>query len=347
MLVNLSPSSLSLILFLYPYTGFSTPTPAPALETFQSPTHDIYQFPNVGTWVENLAVRANGQLIVSRLDQPIIQHVDPFTPGKEPVTIYTFPDVEGALGIAEYAPDIFAVITGNVSGTTGKSTPGSFAVWKIDMRSYYGPNTATVTKITDLPTALLLNGAATLNFIEGTILLADSQAGAVIRVDTSKGTYTVVQEDATMAVNPNGGPPLGINGLRVHDGYLYFTNTGRNIFVRVPIHPDGTAKGAYETLVTNAVGGYDDFAVDVFGEFFLCQGPGNTLAKVTVKGNVGTEQEVAGNATSEAIAGNTSARFGRTIADLTTLYVTTNGDVREGPPFAEGAKIVAVDVPIL
>ena len=349
MLTNLPSSFSSLVLLLCSSAVYSIPAPAPAPTptSFQSRTHEIYQFPNVGTWAENLAVRANGQLIITRLDQPIIQQVDPLTPGNEPVTIYTFPATLGALGITEYAPDIFAVITGNYSITTGTNPPGAFAVWKVDMRSYHGPGTATVTKITDLSTALLPNGAATLDLIEGTILLADSQAGTVIRVDTSKGTNTVVQKDATMAYNPAAGPPIGINGLRVRDGYLYFTNTAQNIFVRVPINLDGTAKGAYETLVTNTVGAFDDFAVDIFGEFFNCQGNGNTLAKITVKGNVGTEQEVAGNATSEAIAGNTSARFGRTVFDLTTLYVTTNGGLEEGSPFAEGAKIVAVDVPIL
>ena len=330
-------------LLLFSQPVFNTPAPTPAPAPYSSPTRDIYQFPELGTWVENLAVRANGQIIISRLDQPVVQQVDPFTPGKEPVTIYTFPGALGALGITEYAPDIFAVLTGNFSLATGTNPPGAYAVWKVDMRRYNGPGTATVTKITDIPIALLLNGATTLDFIKGTILLADSQSGTVIRVDTSQGTYTVVQKDPTMEGIPTARVTIGINGLRIRDGYLYFTNTNKNLLVRVPINPDGTARGAYETLVVNTVGTFDDFALDVFGEFFNCQGAGNTLAKITVKGGVGTEQEVAGNATSEVIAGNTSARFGRTLVDLTTLYVTTNG----GRPPLEGAKIVAVDVPIL
>lgn len=332
--------------FLLPTSVFSAPTPAPAPAPapVSSPTRDIYQFPTIGTWVENLAVRANGQLIITRLDQPVIQQVNPFTPGKEPVTIYTFPAALATIGITEYAPDIFAVVTGNFSLVTRANPPGEYSVWKVDMRGYHGPGTATVTKITDLPTARLLNGATTLDPLAGTILIADSLAGNVIRVDTTKGTYTVVQSDATQVGVLGSGLPIGVNGIRVRAGYLYFTNGSKNLFVRVLINPDGTARGAYEILVTNTVGAFDDFAVDVFGEFFNAQGPGNQLAKITVKNGVGTEQEVAGNATSRAIYGNTSARFGRTVLDLTTLYVTTNGG-NPGP--VEGGKIVAVEVPIL
>ena len=346
MRTSLLSSFLSLVLTFCSHTVLSTPAPAPTPESFQLRTRDIYQFPNVGTWVENLAVRANGQLIISRLDEPTIQLVDPFAPGKEPVTIYTFPAALGALGIVEYAPDVFAVLVGNFSLTNLHPSPGTFVVWKVDMRTYHGPGTATVTKITDLPTALVPNGAATLDSIQGAILFADSQAGTVVRVDTSDGTNTVVQKDATMGYDPSSGKPVGINGLRVRNGYLYFTNLNLNIFVRVPINSDGTARGEYETLVTNTVGAYDDFAVDVFGQFFVCQGVSNTLAEITVRGKVGTEQQVAGNTTSHAIAGNTSARFGRTFSDLRTLYVTTTGGQLEQSSFVvEGAKIVAVDVP--
>lgn len=320
----------------------SAPAPPPSSTPYSSPTRDIYQFPHTGTWVENLAVRADGQLIITRLDQPIIQLVDPFTPGKEPVTIHTFPAAAGALGIAEYAPDTFAVITGNFSLATGANPPGEYSVWKVDMRSYHGPGTATVIKITDVPTARLLNGATVLDHSKGAILIADSFAGNVIRVDTDECTYTVVQSDPTMAGVADGGIPIGINGLHVRDGKLYFTNGSKNQFVRVHIHNDGTASGPYETLVTNTVGRFDDFAFDKFGEVFACQGPSGTLGKITVKGNVGTEQEVeAGNAT---MVGNTSAQFGRTPSDLNTLYVTTNGGY---PKAVEGAKIVAVEVPIM
>lgn len=348
MLLSTPSIFVSWTLLLFTKCILSAPAPvaapAPAPAPISSPTRDIYQYP-AGTWAENLAVRANGQLIITRLDQPIIQLVNPFTPGKAPVTIYTFPAAAGCTGITEYAPDIFAVVTGNFSLATRANPPGEWSVWKVDMRSYTGPGTAKVTKITDVPTALLLNGATLLDPIKGSILIADSLAANLIRVDASKGTYTVVQADTTMAGVNKGGIPIGINGVRVRDGKLYFTNGTKNIFVRVSINPaDGTATGAYTILVTNTVGAFDDFAADIFGEFFNCQGPAGTLAKITVQGNVGTEQEVAGNASSKAITGNTSARFGRTVFDLTTLYVTTNGGF---PTPVEGAKIVAVDVPIL
>ena len=344
MLSNYMYSILSLSLFFD--LALSAPAPAASPASHSSAIHDIYQFPNKGTWIENLAVRANGQIMITRLDTPVVQQVNPFTPGQEPTTIYTFPAALGTYGITELEPDVFVVTTGNFSLTSFQNQPGAFSVWKVDMRRYHGPGTAKVSKICDLPEVIFLNGATTLDPIKGTVLIADSQGGSVVRVDTYTGTHTVVQKDTTMAPIPTAHLPLGINGLHVRDGYLYFTSSNQELFVRVPINPDGTASGAYETLVTNTVGQFDDFTFDVFGDSFNCQGPSNTLAKITIKGTVGTEQEVAGNATSTAIAGNTSAKFGRTIFDLKTLYVTTNGGLTEGAPIAQGAKIAAVDVPV-
>jgi hypothetical protein len=85
--------------------------------------HDIWQFP-LGTWVENLAVRTNGQLLVTLLSQPELYHVDPFQK-TAPTLIHSFPNASGLLGIAEIEDDVFAVVAGNWSTTTLATTPRS------------------------------------------------------------------------------------------------------------------------------------------------------------------------------------------------------------------------------
>ena len=355
MLTLFSSSHLaqSFLCFLLPLCLFrlslSAPAPAPLPEAsstaYTSSIHNIYQYPNKGTWIENLAVRYNGQIIISRLDVPDLYQVNPFTPGQEPTFITTFPGFASALGITELAPDIFAVVAGNFSLTTFVITP-PFAIWKLDMRSFHGPGTAKIEKVTDIPEAKLLNGATTLDAVEGTVLVADSLLGAVFSVNIYTGAYKIVQDDATMKGPATGRLPIGINGVRIRDGNLYFTNSGQNIFVKVPINADGTAAGAYKIIVENAVGQFDDFALDIFLDTFAVQGRGNTIAKITSQG---VETEVAGNLNSTAIAGPTSARFGRTPLDLAVLYMTTNGGLA-GPvdgTIVVGGQVVAVNVPIL
>ena len=85
-------------------------------------TRDIAVFPN-GTWVENINILSNGQLLVTLLNVPELYQVDP-RGIQEPRLVQRLPGVEGLLGTAEVAPDVFAVIAGNFSLATDVSTTG-------------------------------------------------------------------------------------------------------------------------------------------------------------------------------------------------------------------------------
>ena len=73
--------------------------------------HLIHEFP-LKTWVENIDVRHNGQLLVTILSTPDIYQVDPVN-HSAPILIHTFPSALGLLGITEGAPDHFYVVVGN------------------------------------------------------------------------------------------------------------------------------------------------------------------------------------------------------------------------------------------
>lgn len=194
-----------------------------------NPIHDVWQFAN-GTWVENIAVRANGQLLVTFISSPELYQVDPFET-KTPAPVHRLPDALSALGIAEIEYDIFAVISGNWSDKTFTTTPGSYSVWKVDVRSFENNadgtivSPAVVTKITDLPEGIFLNGLTLLRQEKETILISDAGAGLVWRVNTCRGEYKVILEYVLM--NPKAGafPVLGTNGIHIHNGFVYFTNT--------------------------------------------------------------------------------------------------------------------------
>jgi len=301
--------------------------------------HDVVQFPNT-TWVENLAVRKNGNLLVTLLSAPELFQVDPASKGQQPQLVHQFANITALSGIAEVEKGVFAVAGGNISLATLASVKGSWSVFKVDMRSAKSPSSAKVTKIADIPEAQLLNGMIPLDQ-SGNVLISDSGAGVIWRVNTRSGDSKIVVDDPLM--KPVAGAPaaIGVNGIKIRKGTLFFTNTFGMTFNSVPIQKDGTAIGAAKTIVKNGVG--DDFTFDKTGNAFVAQNPLNTLQKITPGGKQVTV--VAGNLNSTQLAGPTAAQFGRTKRDGKTLYVTTNGGLA-GPingTIIEGGKVVAVD----
>jgi hypothetical protein len=273
--------------------------------------------------------------MVTLLSAPELQQVDP-AGGEKPQLIYKFPNVTGLTGITEVEKDVFAVAAGNLSLTTFTSPPGSFSVWKVDMRSFKSPSTAKVAKIADIPEAKFLNGMTTLDQ-GGNVLISDSVAGVVWRLNTRTGDRKIVIDDPLMKPAP--GPiVLGINGIQIRNNALFFTNFFGFTFNRVPINPDGTAAAAASVVAKNGIG--DDFTFDRAGNAFVAQNPFNTLQKITPEGTVTV---VAGSQNSTELVGPTAAQFGQ---DKSTLYITTNGGLA-GPvngTFTEGGKVVAIDL---
>ncbi|KAF7970901.1 hypothetical protein HWV62_22662 [Athelia sp. TMB] len=269
-------------------------------------TSNIGQLP-ILSWAENMAVRSNGQLLVTLVDVPELWQIDPFG-SHESQLLLKLPVAGGLLGIAEIQPDIFAVVAGS------SLLPGFFSIWKIDLQAA----SPTYTKVTNIPPAIMLNGATTLN--ENAILVADSSAGVVYRVDTLSGNYSVVLDDPTMKAAAGSILHLGINGLHVRDNYLYYTSSTQGIFVRIPINDDGTAAGAAEIIAHNGLD--DDFTFDSAGNAYVATNSDNTVQKITPAGEVTV---IAGSANSPTFAGATSAHFGRTAADESVLYITTDG----------------------
>ncbi|KAH8816637.1 hypothetical protein F5884DRAFT_818622 [Xylogone sp. PMI_703] len=308
----------------------------PALKT-------VYEFP-LGTWVENIAVRNSGDLLVTLIDRPEIHLIDPFEPDNT-TTIYSFPHATSVLGIAEFQPDQFAVVVGNFSLTALATVPGSYSIWKVDMRSFISHGSrvfhpATVKKVVDIPEGNFLNGLTILEESKKLVLVSDSGLGAVWLVDLVTGKHHITLQDSTMVPLPNATSvpgTLGINGVKIRDSHLYYTNSAQALFAKIPIHKDGTPAGNSTVLATDRFG--DDFAFDIAGNAYVTQDPQNTLYKVTPSGNVST---VLGAADSPVIEGDTAAQFGRTRIDQHILYITTNGGIAGpvGGP-AVGGKVIA------
>jgi hypothetical protein len=320
--------------------------PAPPNSKF--PIQTIYEFPNE-TWVENIAVRSSGKLLVTTITSPSLHQIDPFSSAPASL-IHSFPHAKSALGIAEIQPDIFAVITGNWSTETFSTTNGSYSLWKIDLTGFecddFGRDIAIpdVTKIADIPEASFLNGLTLAALSSPYLLAADSGLGVVWSINHYTGEYRVVLENELLKPASGQITVLGINGLHTREGYLYFTNSFQYIFARVPISPQGTATGPYEVVAN--IGLADDFAFDKDGNAYITQDPGDALEQVNPAGKVTV---LAGNTNSTVLEGDTAAAFGRTKQDGNTLYVVTNGGIAGRPAGSSivGGKVLAVDIPEL
>ncbi|POS70145.1 hypothetical protein DHEL01_v211461 [Diaporthe helianthi] len=295
----------------------------------------IYQFP-ANTYVENLAVRANGQLLLDVFTSPQLWLVDPQLPG-EAVLVHEFPDALGITGIAEYDDDVFAVLAGNFSFATGECTKGSWSIWSVDLGGVVINSAADlvasppkISKLADVPAATCLNGIDLLSGggAKKFLMAGDIRTGEIYAVDIDTGAAVVTIDNTVAQTLPAvtyGFGSVATDGLRVRDSDLYFSNVGRGLLVKIPLNPDdGTPAGEAQTVgqSLSSLDQWDDFAIDCDGNVFMATGGSNTVQRVTPDGHVAI---VAGDLNSTAIAEPASARFGRRPDDSNVLYVTTAG----------------------
>ena len=281
------------------------------------PVQVVHEFPH-GTWVENLAVRSNGKVLVDILTSPDIYQIDPRSK-KDPILVHHFSDHLGLLGITETVQDVFYLIAGNYSAALKINPVGAYDVYEVDIRK--GAKKAAVTKVANFPQAQLLNGATTVDANNGLILIADSGAGLIYKLNVKTGQISVVLDDPTM--KPTAAVPYGINGVHVRDGALYFTNGAQGIFAKFPISADGAATGP--VTIISGQGFSDDFCFDAKGDAFFAQNSDNNLGFLGPEGGNLTVLTGAPLTDKTLMAGPTACQFSRLYKNKKTLYITTSG----------------------
>ncbi|KAL9034848.1 MAG: hypothetical protein Q9214_006857 [Letrouitia sp. 1 TL-2023] len=286
----------------------------------------LWEFP-LGTWVENIAITKDGDALVNLLTSPEVYLV-PTCPPHKPILIATIPGVIGLLGITQVGVDVFYVVAGNFTLTS--SGPGSYSVWKIDLRGV-APSAAKASKVVDIPQGIFLNGLTVLNPVKGILLIADSGAGVIWSLDVNSKKVAIAINDTTMAPT-EGRIAIGINGFRIVGNELFYTNTNRFSFNKVSIDLEtGTATGRGVALATNPDFAPDDFTIDFQQNAWVASNAGNQLTLLPGALNPSTTSVpikiVAGTRDSTTVAGLTAAQFGTTAKDLKrgSLYVTTTG----------------------
>ncbi|KAF8858017.1 hypothetical protein BDZ45DRAFT_411069 [Acephala macrosclerotiorum] len=315
--------------------------------------YTIHEFPNP-TWVENIAVRSNGQILVDLVTTPDLYIMDP-QPNSTATLIHSFSSSLAVFGITETTPNNFHLIAGNFSLSHLSIGNGTFSIWTVDLSSYsYETNTgAQIHKVVLIKESGLLNGLSTLSAEKGLILAADSVNGYLWAIDVNTGKYSILLEGLELS-NPGPGFALGINGVRVLPpgpnsdiAWVYFDNQARGTFYRVPVSVEELRNtSVIEALATGIAA--DDFALaEGTGLAYLTAGAENLVFRVPLEG--GMPEHVLGGLNSTEVPNPTSVAVARGrggVEEGGKLYITTTGGV-ENPvngTYREGGKVLSYDL---
>jgi hypothetical protein len=275
--------------------------------------------------IENSQLRPNGHLLLTTFHEASLYTLDPHAHTPTAELVATFPGATALTGIAPIGNEQYAV----VGGVRGSYHYENETLYSIDL------NTNTTKTITRLPNASMLNGMASMPSQPHIVLIADSRLGCIFRVDTRTGISTIAIQNDALAPPANASVPIGINGLQVVGGNVFFTNTARNIFARIPVSGDGEKFGSMRVIARlDSVGStWDDLAIDADGTAYVAQSP-QSIAKIAPDGS----QSIVAGSDGLGIVGPTSVQLARG----GWAYVTTRGGEEGG--FTYSGQVVAVKI---
>lgn len=276
----------------------------------------VAEFP-VNTFLENIAIDAQGDIFVTSYEEGKIYRLTPSGDKSE------LAKIDGTVaGIAvDRQGDLL------VASSIGSKT---LAVFHINRNG-------TVETLVTLPDAIFLNG---ITYLRGDrYLIADSYKGAIWEVDATAKTARIWLQHERLARSDSNAPFPGVNGLKIYGNTLYASNTQRQQLIRIPLTSD-YAPGTPEIFLTNI--NLDDFAFDAQGNLYGTTHVYNSVVRIAPDGQVTIIAKA-----EQGMTGSTALAFGRTQGDRTDVYVTTNGGM--SLPLSTGvapAKVVRLEVGI-
>ncbi|KAJ7309257.1 hypothetical protein DFH08DRAFT_1050413 [Mycena albidolilacea] len=149
-----------------------------AAASFTFPTRLVLQSPT-GLFLENLAVRPNGKLLITSPESSTLHMLDPTAENPTFDEVYTFPNVT-LFGIAEVQPDVYGAV------------PGTIAIWRVDLSSGGPP---VVKKAADVPDGVVLDGLGAVPGEPDLVLGADTAAGRVWQINLRTGVVRIAAQD--------------------------------------------------------------------------------------------------------------------------------------------------------
>jgi sugar lactone lactonase YvrE len=124
-------------------------------------------------------------------------------------------------------------------------------IWRIP------PGGGTPVQVVAMPDVKVLNGLA-LDRGEDALYATDSSSGTVWKVSLKSGTASLWAQGTELEPNTVNSSGFGANGIKVHDGAVYVSNTDQGTLLRIAIGRYGTAGTV--TTVAQGLTAIDDFA---------------------------------------------------------------------------------------
>lgn len=269
---------------------------------------------------ENSIVRPNGNLLLTTINNGSLFEIDPSSTSPEVHLVATFGGAN-VLGISSIGTDRYAIAGGFSTG--GGGGPGGYTngtIFTVDLSTnstlpLVGSPAAVI------PDSQLLDGLTSLPASPHVVLATDALQGVVYRADTALGSAEIVAADDAFAGSP------GINGIKIREGYAYFTNTAARTYGRFAISEAGDQEGPVEIIAEDASS--DDFALDAASGAAYLGRQESPAAVVRVLPD-GTKQDVAA-----------AASMGRPCS----LDIALNG--RTGYVTTASGQVFGFDIPVV
>ncbi|KAI0112278.1 hypothetical protein GGR51DRAFT_508720 [Nemania sp. FL0031] len=283
--------------------------------------------------IENSYLRSETQLLLTTFDDGRMYQINPLAENPQAELILKAPGATALNGVVRIGADKFAFS----GGVRGNFMYTNETLYTVDFGHTNSSGAPTVAIAATLPDAVFLNGISALPASPHVVLLADSNLGCLWRVDTTTGAVDKVITDPAFAIPANVTTRIGINGLKIREGYAYFTNTGAGVFGRIPITETGERAGDVEIIRSAAAGiSWDDFEIAADGNAYIAQGPGAVL-RVTPDGQASF---AVGSANSTALIGPTSISIPRP----GKAYVTTRGGVVGSGTYQYSGQVFEISI---
>jgi sugar lactone lactonase YvrE len=206
--------------------------------------------PAKGQNPENLAVAPDGTVYVTWLSAHSVAAIRP--DGSQAVVVLP-PGKASGIAIDPARP-------GRLTVALISADPGTAGIWTIPLGAFHGDGAPT--RLIALPAAAFPNGIT--YAADGTLYIADSARGLILRVASvasSAATWLSSGLLTPTGATFDGVPLPGVNGLKVHHGQLYATNTAQGLLLRIPIQ----AGAAGAPVIARSGLAFDDFAISPGG----------------------------------------------------------------------------------
>jgi sugar lactone lactonase YvrE len=203
------------------------------------------------------------------------------------------------------------------------SDPAAAGIWRISRGPFSDP-----TRIAALPVDSFANG---LTFDDnGNLYIADSNLGRIWRIARG-GSHATVWAQSRLLL-PTGAsyknfPLPGANGIKVHAGVVYVTNTATEDVLGIPIRRNGAA-GQITVRFRGLQG--DDFAFAASGDMYIAENPLSKLVRVTPTGRIDTVATA-----NDGLQNPSAAAFDPRPGRRTRLFVTNSAYFGTRPSLQE------------